>query len=99
MKNIDQAIITLLEMFKNRNFPEHVAFTIIKRKACDTAAKPSDNWSIGNIFWLYSLTPDNLKRAYARKMIAQFIHYFKLSRNFKVMRALLKAFRCWVFAD
>ena len=49
MKNIDQAIITLLEMFKNRNFPEHVAFTIIKRKACDTAAKPSDNWSIGNI--------------------------------------------------
>lgn len=49
MKNIDQAIITLLEMFKNCNFPEHVAFTIIKRKACDTAAKPSDNWSIGNI--------------------------------------------------
>lgn len=33
MKNIDQAIITLLEMFKSRNFPEHVAFTIIKRKS------------------------------------------------------------------
>ena len=71
--------------FKNNGFDREFLYLI--------------KWSIGNIFWLYSLTPDNLKRAYARKMIAQFIHYFKLSRNFKVMRALLKAFRCWVFAD
>ena len=49
MKNLDQAVKTLLEMFQSRNFPKHVAFTIIKRKVCDTAAKPSDNWSIGNI--------------------------------------------------
>ena len=49
MLNLNDAVKNLMEMFKNQKFPEQVAFTIIKRRNADSATKPSDKWSIGNL--------------------------------------------------
>ena len=49
MLNLNEAVQNLMEMFRNQNFPEQVAFTIIKRRNTDSAAKPSDRWSLGNL--------------------------------------------------
>ena len=49
MLTLNNAVENLMEMFRNQNFPEQVAFTIIKRRNTDSAAKPSDRWSLGNL--------------------------------------------------
>lgn len=49
MLNLNEAVKNLMEMFKNQKFPEKVAFTIIQRRNADSATKPSDRWSIGNL--------------------------------------------------
>ena len=59
-------------------------------------------WSIGNIFWLYSSTPDDLRKSFSLKMIARFAHYWSLVRgpSFKlrliILKALLRAVRYWL---
>lgn len=46
--NVAEAVENLITMFREQNFPERVAFTIIRKKN-SLAGKPSDNWSIGNL--------------------------------------------------
>ena len=103
MKNLDQAVKTLLEMFQSRNFPEHVAFTIIKRKACDTAAKPSDKWSIGNILIMAFIGKTDDARTYKQwqaahrqvKRGAKAFHiYAPVTRKVK-RRRLCRHFLMW----
>ena len=43
---IHNAIHHMLEMFKNGNFPQTVAFSIIRKHEDDNI--PSDKWSLGN---------------------------------------------------
>ena len=45
MKNFDEAINNLINMFKNEDFPQKLALTIIKRV---DEGIPSDKWSITN---------------------------------------------------
>ena len=45
MKNFDEAIANLINMFKNKDFPQKLALTIIKRV---DEGIPSDKWSITN---------------------------------------------------
>lgn len=47
MKNFDDAVTNILEMFKEQNFPQQLSITII-RKSKDEPAIPSDHWSILN---------------------------------------------------
>lgn len=47
-QNVIAAVESLLAMFKEKNFPEHLAFTIIRKRGGGDS-KPSDNWSIGNL--------------------------------------------------
>ena len=45
MKNFDEAVNNLINMFKNEDFPQKLALTIIKRV---DEGIPSDKWSITN---------------------------------------------------
>lgn len=45
MKNFNEAINNLINMFQNKDFPQKLALTIIKRVDENI---PSDNWSITN---------------------------------------------------
>ena len=49
MLKVNEAVKNLMEMFENKQFPEQIAFSIIKRRANDTMNKPSDRWSLGNL--------------------------------------------------
>lgn len=45
MKNFDEAVNNLINIFQNKDFPQKLALTIIKRVDENI---PSDNWSITN---------------------------------------------------
>lgn len=47
MKNFDEAVQNIMEMFKEQSFPKQLSITII-RKSQDEPAIPSDKWSILN---------------------------------------------------
>lgn len=47
MKNFDQAVQNILEMFKEQNFPQQLSITIIRKSQYEPAI-PSDHWSILN---------------------------------------------------
>ena len=47
MKNFDDAVQNIMEMFKDQNFPQQLSITII-RKSKDAPEIPSDHWSILN---------------------------------------------------
>lgn len=45
MKNFDESVNNLINIFQNKDFPQKLALTIIKRVDENI---PSDNWSITN---------------------------------------------------
>lgn len=47
MKNYDESVKTLLTMFANQDFPQQVAWSIIRRDPAEPSV-PSDSWSVCN---------------------------------------------------
>ena len=47
MKNYEEAVSQMLELFSKKDFPKKMAFTII-RKATTEPILPSDSWSLTN---------------------------------------------------
>lgn len=60
MKNFQDVVPTLLEMFANEDFPAQLALTIIKREN----AIPSDSWSITNRLIMHVIGETNDARTY-----------------------------------
>ena len=54
MKNYDEAVTQMLEMFSKKDFPQKMAFTII-RKATTEPVLPSDSWSLTNRLIMQSI--------------------------------------------